>query len=110
VSLALLSAFVYFLASSTNLQLIFMRSKVPFQVTESGRTIVNHFTLKLSRQGEQNFKLNFRVSDVELASKINIVTPVQPTILSAPQKKIVIFFKFSPDILISGSRKIKIEV
>lgn len=109
ISVLFVSAFIYFLNASTNLQMVFLRSKVPFQVIESGQTIVNHFTLKLTHQGSEEFKVNFRVADPELQNKIHVVTPVHPTIVKNANKKIVVFFKFSTDVLISGTRNVRVE-
>ena len=109
ISILFVSAFIYFLNASTNLQMVFLRSKTPFQVIESGQTIVNHFTLKLTHQGSEEFKINFRVADPELQNKIQVVIPVHPTIVNNANKKIVVFFKFSPDVLISGTRNVRVE-
>ena len=110
ISLILVSSFFYFLNASTHLQLVFLRSKTPFQVIESGRTVVNHFTLKLSHQGGEVFRVKFTLLDPALADKISIVTPVHPTIIDSADKKIVLFFKFSPEILLSGVKKVSVNV
>ena len=110
ISILFISLFFYFLNASTNLNLVFLRSKVPFQVIEEGRTIVNQFTLKMTHQGEQKFQVNFDVDDSSLNDKIKIVTPVHPTKIDTPEKKIVLFFKFDPSILNLGSRKIQVNV
>jgi cytochrome c oxidase accessory protein FixG len=110
ISTLFVSAFIYFLNASTNLQLVFLRAKTPFQVIESGELIVNHFTLKLSHQGQREFKVNFSVRDQELTNKINVVTPVHPTLIDTPEKKIVIFFKFNPSILEAGTKKVTVNV
>lgn len=102
----LLSSFIYFLSRSTKPDLIFMRSKIPFQITEEGRVLVNHFTLKITHQGTKSYHLRFSLKD----SKIKIVTPAQPVILDSHEKKIVIFFKFPPEVLVHGSRKVLVEV
>jgi cytochrome c oxidase accessory protein FixG len=109
ISALFVAAFIFFLSASTNLQLVFLRGKTPFQVIDSGRTIINQFTLKISHQGEQKFKINFSVKEDDLKDKINVVTPVHPTIINIPEKKIVLFFKFNPEILTSGTRKITVQ-
>jgi cytochrome c oxidase accessory protein FixG len=110
ISILFISLFFYFLNASTNLNLVFLRSKVPFQVIEEGRTIVNQFTLKMTHQGEQKFQVDFDIDDSSLKDKIKIVTPVHPTKIDTPEKKIVLFFKFDPSILNLGSRKIQVNV
>jgi cytochrome c oxidase accessory protein FixG len=109
ISALFVAAFIFFLSASTNLQLVFLRGKTPFQVIDSGRTIINQFTLKISHQGEQTFKVNFSVREDDLKDKINVVTPVHPTMINIPEKKIVLFFKFDPTILVSGTRKVTVE-
>ena len=110
ISVFLVSAFIYFLNASTNLQLVFLRGTTPYQVIDSGRIIVNQFSLKINHQGGQHFRVNFAVRDPEIKKMVNIVTQVHPTLIDSPQKKIVIFFKFDPAILVNGSRNVTIEV
>jgi cytochrome c oxidase accessory protein FixG len=106
---AFVSAFVYFLSSSSDLGLIFIRNKIPFQVTDSGQTVINQFQLKVSHQGSQEYKLHFLVKDQGLKEKINVVTPMNPTVVNTPEKKVIIFFKFSPGILVTGTRKVQVD-
>ena len=110
IAIGFFSAFLFFLSASTNLNLVFLRSKIPFQVIESGARVVNHFTLKLTHQGSQNYKVDFAVKDADLKDLIQVVTPVRPTNVDVPEKKIVIFFRFDPQILVAGNRKITVEV
>jgi hypothetical protein len=92
------------------LNLIFVRGKTPFQITDAGRTIVNQFTLKLSHQGDRDYQLSFRIKDEDLREKVNLVTPGGATFMNGPRKNIVVFFKFGPAILNSGSRRVTVEV
>ncbi len=108
-SVLFMLAFIYFLGASTKLQLVFLRGKTPFQMIESGQRITNQFTLKMSHQGEQHFKIYFKVKEVELKNLVQIITPVQPVLINTSEKKIVLFFKFSPEILKNGTRKISVE-
>jgi len=110
ISIFFVSSFIYFLNASTNLQLVFLRAKNPFTVIDEGRTVVNNFTLKMSHQGDQEFKVNFSIREPELKNQITIVTQVHPTILNTPEKKVVVFFKFDPAILVTGTRKVTVEV
>jgi len=110
LSVFFVSSFFYFLNDSTHLQLVFLRDKSPFQVIDSGRTIVNHFTLKLSHQGEKQFKVNFLILDPELKKKIRILTAIHPTLIDRPDKKVVIFFRFDPEILHNGTRVVIVNV
>ena len=109
ISAAFVALFLFFLNASTHLNMVFLRSKVPFQVVEAGEVVVNHFTLKLTHQGTQTYKVNFEVLGPELKDKIQVVTNVHPAVVDAPEKKIVLFFKFHPDILVSGTRKVTVK-
>ena len=110
ISALFISLFFFFLNASTNLSLVFLRGKVPFQEIEAGRLIVNQFTLKLNHQGSQIFHVNFSIKDEEYKNKINIVTPAHPTVINTAEKKIVLFFKFDPRILQAGSRAVTVDV
>jgi cytochrome c oxidase accessory protein FixG len=105
ISIAFVSLFIYFLNASTNLNMVFLRSKIPFQVIEKGETIINHFTVKLTHQGEKVYKVEFRISD----PKIQIVTNSHPTLINTPDKKIILFFKFPPSVLSGGTKKVIVE-
>lgn len=111
LAIIFISSFFYFLNASTNLNLVFLRDKIPFSVTEiaSKKIIINHFTLKLSHQGSQDFKLDFFIKDLDVKDKILVVTPAHPAKIDKPEKKIVIFFKFDPSILNLGTRKVVVE-
>ena len=110
ISMFFVSSFVYFLNASTHLHLVFIRGTVPFQVIESGRTVLNQFTLKISHQGIQQFHANFSIKEPEFKNLISVVTPAHPTLIHTPDKKIVVFFKFDPSILVLGTRQVTIEV
>ncbi len=109
ISLCLFGLFGLFLSRATNINLMFIRNKVPFMKAATERELVNHFTLKITHQGERQYHLRFQVKNPELAGKVRIVTPSVPTIVTGHDKKIVLFFRFSPEVLINGSRKIEIE-
>lgn len=109
ISLTFVSLFTYFLSASTRLQMVFLRSKTPFKVIEVENKILNHFTLKLSHQGEKVFKVNFELDDPELRSHIKVITHSHPTVIKDPERKIVLFFKFDPQILASGTKKVRLN-
>lgn len=113
ICLSFVAAFFFFLNKSTQFTYIFMRgTDTPFQVvTEASgqRIIMNHFTVKLSHQGEAQYELNFRIKDADLKDKIQIITP-KPLKINAPEVKTPMFFKFDPSILIKGSRTIEMEI
>jgi cytochrome c oxidase accessory protein FixG len=109
ISAAFVAAFLFFLSASTNLSMVFLRSKVPFQMIEENARVVNHFTLKLTHQGSQIYEVNFEILEPELRDKIQLVTNVHPTVVNVPEKKIVLFFKFTPDILVGGTKKVTVQ-
>ncbi len=98
----------FFLKASSRLQLVFLRSSIPFQITQEGRQLTNHFTLKLSHQGGREYALVFEVADPDLQKSISVITPIHPTLVKKADKKIILFFKFDPKILINGTRKISL--
>lgn len=108
ISVGFVALFFFTLTASTQLDLVFLRSKVPYQVVGSGETIINHFTLKLSHQGGRVFKVDFAIADVDLKEKVKLLTNQKPTIVDVPEKRVILFFKFSPDVLIGGSRKVTV--
>lgn len=108
IAIAFISIFIVFLNKSSNLQLIFLRGQETYTVGHSG--ITNRFTLKLNRQGERSYQLIFKVKESGLAEKIKIITPNTPFEFIDHEKKIIIFFKFAPSILLNGVRTISIDV
>ncbi len=109
VCLALLTAFGVIIQKGTDLKVMFIRSATPYRVVEDS-LIVNHFTVKLTHQGSQVFTVDYRLTDPVLKDRVELVTPVHPTVLNVPEKKIVMFFKFNPDVLQGGTRKTTLEV
>ncbi len=109
VCLALLTGFGVIIQKGTDLKVMFIRSTTPYRVVEDS-LIVNHFTLKLTHQGSRVFTVDYRIADPELKDRVEVVTPIRPTVLNVPEKKIVMFFKFNPDVLQGGTRKTVLEV
>lgn len=108
ISLFFVATFVIFLNRSTNLQVLFLRGAETFTQTET--QITNRFTVKFNHQGSENYKVFLRISDPELSKAIQIVTPVSPIEMTKHEKKIIVFFKIDPKILIGGTRKINVEI
>lgn len=109
ISVLLLGVFFYFLNSTTKLDVVFLRSKVPFTVTREGK-VMNNFQLKLSHQGSDIPKVEFHIKEEALRGKVETITPSHPTILDTPEKKIVFFFRFDPSILSEGKSKVTVQV
>lgn len=103
ISFTFISLFLFFLNASTNLNMVFLRSKVPFQA--SGEEVINHFTLKLTHQGSRIYKINFQASDPD----IKVITNARPTIVDEPEKKIVLFLRFPVTELSGGMRKVMVN-
>lgn len=103
-----ISAFAFFLNKSTSINMVFIRSKVPFTVSKDGN-ILNNFQLKLSHQGESQPSVNFRVKQVEFRNDIELITPSHPTILKTAEYKAVVFFRFAPEFLKKSGGKITVE-
>lgn len=109
LSIIFITLFGFFLNASTNINMVFLRSKIPFQMIESGQRVLNHFTLKLTHQGSQEYRVEFQVNDPLVRSRIQVITNSHPTVLNKPEVKIPLFFKFEPSILINGNRTIKVQ-
>ncbi len=105
ISVTFVSLFLFFLNRSTNLNLVFLRSKVPFSLIDEGKMVVNHFTLKISHQGSKTYNVDFVVNDPDIAA----VTNSHPTIVNVPDKKIVLFLKFPVTELENGSRLVQVS-
>lgn len=114
ISLLFIAGFFGFLSQSTKFSFVFIRgSGAPFVQVQNpveGRTLLNHFTVKLNHQGEKTYSLLFEVGEPELKNKIEIVTPMKPLKINAPEVKTPMFFKFDPSILINGTRVFKMHV
>lgn len=108
ISLFFVATFVIFLNRSTNLQVLFLRGAETFTQTET--QITNRFTVKFNHQGSENYKVFLRISDPDLSKAIQIVTPVTPIEMTKHEKKIIVFFKIDPKILVGGTRKINVEI
>lgn len=109
ISVGLIGIFLFFLNASMNINMVFIRSKVPFTVTGDGK-VMNNFQLKLTHQGMDVPKVNFRIKEIHLRDKIELITPSHPTVLSDAEKKIVFFFRFDPSILLKGQTTVTVEV
>lgn len=114
VSIAFVAIFFTFLYRSTSLSFqIYRGTENPFQVvtnTDGTKTVINHFTLKISHQGEKQYQLLFQIRDPELRKKITIVTPMVPFKVKVAEAKTPIFFRFDPSILSNGRRVIEVEM
>ena len=51
-----------------------------------------------------------KVHEADLQDKIKIITPVSPIDLVSFEKKVIVFFKFPPTLLESGTKKINIDI
>lgn len=114
ICLTFIISFFFFLNRSTNLSFVFIRGQdKPFQEVvnpKDSKTILNHFTVTISHQGEQSHLLTFKVHDPNLANKIEIIVPMNQIKITVPQLKTLLFFKFDPSILVNGSRIFTMEV
>ncbi len=108
ISLILISAFAYFLKASTNLNMVFLRSNIPFRVIEDGQIVLNDFKLKLTHQGSSEYKLDFRIKE-EVKGEVSFITPSRPLVLNKPEVKIIFFFRFNRDFLSGGTKIITVE-
>jgi cytochrome c oxidase accessory protein FixG len=114
IFLLFVTIFFSFLYRSTSLSFqIYRGIESPFQVVSNSdgtKTVLNHFTLKISHQGEKNHQLLFKIHNLELRSKITIVTPMVPFKITKAEAKTPIFFRFDPSILVNGKKIIEVEM
>lgn len=108
IALNFVGLFAYFVLASSNLNLVFIRAKNPFQVTAAG-VVLNNFTVRLGHQGDKVYHVEFKLADPVLGNQVAIVTASHPVVVDRPEKKIVLFFKFNPEVLVNGTRKIVVN-
>lgn len=74
------------------------------------REVTNLYKARLDYKDQKEINIDFRLKDVANRDKVEIITPVRPFELhSGRSKSALIHFKFKPDFLKSGSRKINLE-
>lgn len=104
VTVLLASLFVYFLVASTSLQLVFIRSKVPYRMVDPV-TVMNQFQVKVTHQGSEQYRLRFESDE----PGIQIVSNAGSTLVNKAEMKMMVFVRFPKDILKSGERKVIIK-
>lgn len=109
ISLVLVGLFFFSLSASTKLNLVFLRSKIPFTITSDGK-VMNNFQLKLTHQGNTTPAVEFRIKEPGLQNRIEIITPNHPTVINDAEKKIMVFFRFDPAVLSLGQATITVQV
>jgi cytochrome c oxidase accessory protein FixG len=114
LSLSFLTALIVFISNSGKLNFQFYRGQeLPYQIIENakdGKSINNHFTMKVTHQGDKAHIVEFRISDEILRSKVDIITVMHPLKFDKNEMKTPIFFKFSPSILLNRKHDLKLEV
>ncbi len=114
ISLAFITALTVFLSTSSNLNFQFYRgAEAPFQIVDNGngtKTIVNHFTMKVTHQGSETHIAELEIVEPTLKDKIQIVTILKPLKFDKPEVKTPIFFKFDPKILVNGKLPLMLNV
>ena len=108
ISLLFVLAFVLFLNKSADLQVLFLRGGETF--TYIDQTVTNRFTVKFNHQGGADYKVFLKIKDPVLEKEIKVITPVSPINLASFEKKVIVFFKFPPTILVSGTKKVNIDI
>lgn len=114
ISLIFISSLTIFLSSSVSLNFQFYRGvESPFQVvqnTDGTKTIINHFTMKVTHQGQKVHTAEMEIADPALKDKIQIVTVMKPLKFDQPEMKTPIFFKFDSKLLMNGKLPLKINI
>ncbi len=74
------------------------------------REVTNLYKARLDYKDQKDVNIDFRLKDIANRNKVEIITPVRPFELrSGRSKKALIHFKFHPEFLKNGSRKINLE-
>jgi len=111
---AIATTFVFVLSKSADLRVTFLRgSHSPFQRIEregNPDEIVNHYKLTFDYTGTAPINLSIRAVNSDLADKINIVMPQNPTFIKDGHTKGNVFFRFSQDVLDHGSLTFPVEL
>lgn len=113
ISVGLIGIFLALITSSVNLKMEFLRgSKVAFtRIERDGANIIrNHFTLKVTHQGSEEYKAIVQLADESLRDKIKIISPVSELSIDKPEKRFILFFEFAPNVLSAGSKKVKVQL
>jgi len=114
ISLCFVTALATFLLRSGNLNFQFYRgTESPFQMVENAdhsKIIINHFTMKVTHQGDKAHIVELKIADIDLQNKVQMVTVMKPLKFDQAEMKTPIFFKFDPSILQNGKRQLKIDV
>lgn len=104
VTLLLASLFIYFLIASRQVQLVFIRSKIPYLMVDE-QTVMNQFTVKVTHQGSAEYRLRFESEE----NGVQFVSNAGSLLVDKPEKKFVLFVKFPKNILNSGEKKLTIK-
>jgi cytochrome c oxidase accessory protein FixG len=113
VAVGLIGVFISLVTASVNLKMEFIRgSQVPFSpITRDGANIIrNHFNLKVTHQGTEQYQAIVQLADESLRDKIKIITPMKDLSIDKPEKRFILFFEFTPKVLSAGSKKIKVQL
>lgn len=108
IFLSFIFLFFIFIKQSSNLEVIFIRGMDTY--SQLNDEITNRFTLKITHQGNTRPLISFKIKNPELISQIKMITPKSPLELDLHEKKIIFFFKFKREILLNGTKKIKVDI
>ncbi len=114
ISIIMLFSLFIFINKSSDLKLQFYRgTDAPYQETfgtDGSKIIINHFTMKVTHQGDKQYIISLRPQDKSLNDKIEIVTVMKPLKFDKAMMKTPIFFKFNPSILKAHKHQLILEI
>ncbi len=74
------------------------------------REVTNLYKVRMDYKDSLKLKIDFRLKDPANREKVEIITPVRPfELTSGRSKSALLHFKFTPDFLKNGSRKVNLE-
>lgn len=103
ISALLISFFFFFLNESQNVQMVFLRSKIPYQV--QGQTVMNQFSVKIVHQGDKNLRLRF----LSGSKNVQLISNAQSILIDRSEMKVMLFLKFPKTELTAGQGRVKID-
>ena len=112
--IAVLTVLIYAVTAVGGLKVTYVRGTgSSFRVAGEGlsRVVTNNYKVRLDYKGQKDLKLWFVPKNRELSKDLEIKVQKKPfPMVGGDSKTTVVFFRFKPDFLTQGNRKVKIDV
>lgn len=111
--IGIIIGFLFALDSGQHLGLVVLRaSNAPFSeihMTSGEREITNQFKFVFDNEAKAHLQIGLEVIDTNIGN-LSLVTPQNPFTFDSNQKKVNVFFRFSPDLLSAGKKMIQVGI